>query len=97
MSNRVRTKKKPTEQPLTERQQHIQELRAQLNAPDPNAIEPFTRYKILTYLFVLIMPLVPVAFYRIWCKKSDFTPIEQKVWTAIIVVIAVYLVSMTFF
>lgn len=92
MSNKLKGSKKQQE-PLTARQQHIKELRAELNAPDPEEIHPFTSYKIITYLCVLLFPLVPYAFYRIWCGKSEFSPKEQKIWTAVIVVIGLYMVS----
>lgn len=92
MSNKI--KKQPqTAENMTETQKHIKELRTKLNAPDPNEIHPFTVYKILTYLCVVICPLVPIAFYRIWCAKTEFSPKEQKIWTAVIIAIAVYMVS----
>lgn len=91
MSNKIKKYENPTEQ-LTETQQHIKELRAKLNAPDPDEIHPFTMYKIITYLCVLLVPLVPYAIYRIWRLKSDFTPREQKIWTAVIAAIAVYMI-----
>lgn len=93
-----KSKKKDCEKtPLTPTQLHIKELRASLNAPDPNEIRPFTWYKILTYLCVVAVPLVPVALYRIWCLKTEFTKKEQIIWTSVIGTIAVYALKTTFF
>jgi len=92
MSNRLKTSGR-RQAPVTERQKHIEELRASLNAPDPEEIHPFTRYKMITYLCVVLFPLVPYAFYRIWCGKTEFSPREQKVWTALIAAVALYMVS----
>lgn len=91
MSSKI---KKQTQQtaPMTDTQKHIKELRARLNAPDPNEIHPFTLYKIITYLCVLILPLVPVALYRIWRPATEFSRREQLIWTAVIGVIGVYAV-----
>lgn len=93
MSNKTKKQQMQTKENMTETQKHIMELRKTLNAPDPNEIHPFTLYKILTYLCVVIAPLVPVALYRIWCAKTTFSPKEQKIWTAVIVAIALYMVS----
>lgn len=95
MSNQLKKQSRPAEC-LTAQQRHIKELRAQLNKPDPDEIQPFTLYKIITYLFVLILPLVPVALYRIWWGKSEFSSKEQKIWTAVIAAIAVYMAVMAF-
>lgn len=92
MSNKLKSSRGP-KIPMTKRQEHIKELRDSLNAPDPEEIHPFTVYKIITYLCVVVFPLVPYAFYRIWCGRSEFAPKEQKIWTAIIVVIALYMIS----
>ncbi len=92
MSNKLKHSGK-RQMPMTERQKHIKELRDTLNAPDPEEVHPFTRYKILTYLCVIFFPLVPYAFYRIWCGKTEFSPKEQKVWTAVIMAIGLYMVS----
>jgi len=92
MSNKIKKQSQQTEA-LTVTQMHIKELRAKLNAPDPEEIHQFTLYKIITYLCVVVFPLVPVSFYRIWCVKSEFTPKEQKLWTAVVIAIAVYMVS----
>lgn len=81
---------------LTPRQKRIKELRAKLNAPDPEEIHPFTRYKLFTYLFVLILPLVPVGLYRIWKPGTEFSPKEQKIWTAVVVAIGVYALRFAF-
>lgn len=81
---------------LTPRQERINELRAKLNAPDPEEIHPFTRYKLLTYLFVLFLPLVPVGLYRIWKPDTEFSPKEQKIWTAVVAAIGVYALRFTF-
>lgn len=72
----------------TETQAHIRELRQQINALNQDDVRPFTTYKIITYLCTLFFPLVPVALYRLWCPKTEFSPREQMVWTAVIIVIA---------
>ena len=59
-----------TPQATTEQQLRIQKMRDELNAPDPNDPHVFTRYKKITYPFVVLFP--PYALYRIWCKKSEF-------------------------
>lgn len=92
MSNKIKKQTQQTKA-LTDTQRHIMELRTKLNTPDPEEIHPFTRYKIITYLCVVVFPLVPAALYRIWCVKSEFTPKEQKIWTAVIITMALYMVS----
>ena len=76
--------------------EHINELREKLNAPDPEEIHPFTLYKILTYICVLFLPLVPVALILIWRRKSTFTKKEQWIWTAVIATIAIYMICIAF-
>ncbi len=73
--------------------EHIKELREKLNAPDPEEIHPFTLYKIITYICVLFLPLVPVALILIWRRKTTFTKKEQWIWTAVIITIAVYMIA----
>ena len=89
MSSRIEQKAESAV-PMTETQKHIKELRERLNKTDPNEIHPFTVYKILTYLCVLILPLVPVALFRIWRPKTEFTQKEKLIWTSVIAAIAVY-------
>lgn len=60
-----------TPQATTEQQLRIQKMRDELNAPDPNDPHVFTRYKKITYPFVVLFP--PYALYRIWCKKQNST------------------------
>ena len=95
MSNRIKQKAKSAV-PMTETQKHIKELREKLNKTDPNEIRHFTVYKILTYLCVLILPLVPVALFCIWRPKTEFTQKEKLIWTSVIAVIAVYAVMIPF-
>lgn len=95
MSNRIKQKAESAV-PMTETQKHIKELREKLNKTDSNEIRPFTIYKILTYLCVLILPLVPVALFRIWYPRTEFTQKEQLIWTSVIVVIALYAVVIPF-
>lgn len=78
-------------QPQTEQQLRIQKMRDELNAPDPNDPHVFTRYKMITYLFVILFQ--PYALWRIWCKKSEFSHREKIVQTALCVIILVYFVS----
>lgn len=78
----------------TEPRTHIRELRQQINAGSRDDIRPFTTYKIITYLCTLLFPLVPLALYRIWCPKTEFSRQEQLVWTGVILVIALYAVSL---
>lgn len=58
-----------TPQATTEQQLRIQKMRDELNAPDPNDPHVFTRYKKITYPFVVLFP--PYALYRIWCKNQN--------------------------
>ncbi|MEY8353537.1 hypothetical protein AALB39_09300 [Lachnospiraceae bacterium 54-53] len=81
----------------TERQRHIRQLRDKLNAPDIEELHPFSIYKIITYLCVLCLPLVPLALFRIWSTKSDFIAKERGIWTTVILVIAVYMVKISWF
>ena len=82
-------------QPMTEQQMHIQKMRDELNAPDPNDPHVFTKYKLLTYPFDVLFP--PYALYRIWCKKSEFNRTEKMVQTALCVLVMVYFLRFTFF
>lgn len=75
----------------SEQQLRIQKMREELNAPDPNDPHVFTRYKKITYPFVVLFP--PYALYRIWCKKSEFNSREKMVQTALCVLIMIYFVG----
>lgn len=68
---------------ITKRQANILRLRKKLNTPDPNAVKPFTKYKNITYLFVVLFP--PYALYRIWCKNSTFKTQEKIVQSGVTV------------
>lgn len=74
----------------TQTQTRIRELREQLNSQNQDDSHGFTVYKIITYLCTLFFPLVPLALYRIWCPKTEFSHKEQLVWTGVIAVIALY-------
>lgn len=92
----ARKKQKRTYQYLrpeatSEQQLRIQKMREELNAPDPNDPHVFTRYKKITYPFVVLFP--PYALYRIWCKKSEFNAREKMVQTALCVLIMIYFVG----
>ena len=76
--------KKDKYEGLTERQIHIIQLREKLNAPDKDAVNVFTKYKITTYIFNIVFP--PYALYRIWCKKSEFNGREKMIQTLVCVV-----------
>ena len=80
-----------TPQATTEQQLRIQKMRDELNAPDPNDPHVFTRYKKITYPFVVLFP--PYALYRIWCKKSEFSQREKYVQTAVCVLILFYFIA----
>lgn len=88
----AKKQKKDKTDGLTEQQKNIIRLRKKLNAPDPDAIHPFTKYKIITYIFNILF--TPYALYRIWCKKSEFTKREKGVQTMVCVVYLVVLASM---
>ena len=88
MSKRVKNKYEG----LTARQINILKMKEQLHKPDPNAIKPFEKYKVLTYLFNLIFP--PYALYRIWKKESPFCITERVGQTMICVVYMLALISM---
>lgn len=79
---------------LTKRQDNIIKLRNKLNEKDPNAIKPFTTYKVITYVFDIVFP--PYALYRIWCKKSTFTPPERIIQSAVCI-IYMFILFNTFF
>ena len=79
------------EQATTEQQLRIQKMRDELNAPDPNDPHVFTRYKKITYPFVVLFP--PYALYRIWCKKSEFNQREKYVQTTVCVLILFYFIA----
>lgn len=60
---------------LTKRQINILKMKEQLNTPDPNKICPFTKYKIITYAWILLF--TPYALYRIYKKESGFIITEK--------------------
>ena len=78
----------------TETQARIRQLREQINALDKDEVRPFTAYKTITYLCTVFFPLVPYALYRLWGPKTEFSRQEQLVWTGVILVIALYAVSL---
>lgn len=63
------------------RKAHIRELRDELNKPNPSDIHPFTKYKLLTYVFVFIFP--PYGMYRVWKKDSCFVITEKVAQTLV--------------
>jgi len=77
---------------LSERQKNIVRLREKLNAPDPEEVKVFTKYKIVTYIFNIVFP--PYALYRIWGKKSPFNSNEKMIQTSVCVIYMVVLISM---
>lgn len=79
---------------LTKRQDNIIRLRNKLNEKNPNAIKPFTTYKVITYVFDIVFP--PYALYRIWCKKSTFTSPEKMVQSAVCVLYMIVLATTVF-
>lgn len=77
---------------LTDRQKNIVRLREKMNAPDPNAVRPFTKYKIITYIFNIVF--TPYALYRIWNKKSEFNSSEKGIQTAVCIIYVIVLISL---
>lgn len=69
---------------LTPTQQNIIRLRTKLNKEDPNAIKPFTKYKIFNYFLNILCP--PLALYRVWKKASPFSPTEKIAQTGVCVI-----------
>ncbi len=76
----------------SEQQLRIRKMREELNAPDPNDPHVFTRYKKITYLFVVLFQ--PYALYRIWCRRSEFNQREKLVQTALCVLILFYFLAL---
>lgn len=76
---------------LTLRQQNILKMKEQLNTPDPNAIKPFEKYKMITYIFNILFP--PYAIYRIWKKDSPFCITEKVGQTMVCVLYCLVLLS----
>ena len=76
---------------LTERQENIKRLRENLNKKNPNDINVFTKYKILTYVLNIIC--TPYALYIIWNKKSPFSTNEKITQTGVCVIYIVSLIS----
>lgn len=79
----------------TETQAHIRQLRQEINSQNRDEVRPFTTYKIITYLCTLLFPLVPLALYRLWCPRTEFSRQEQAVWTAVILMIAAYTIFLS--
>lgn len=86
------TKKSKREetQRLNKRQLRIIQLRKKLNTPDPNAVSVFTKYKIITYIFVIVFP--PYALYRLWTKNSTFNTQEKIIQTMVSIVYMLFLI-----
>lgn len=76
---------------LTDRQENIARLRVKLNQADPDAIKPFTKYKIITYIFNIIFP--PYSLYRIWKNQSPFKTNERIVQTGVCLIYMIVLFS----
>lgn len=79
---------------LSERQKNIVRLRNKLNQPDPHEVHPFSKYKLITYVFNIVFP--PYALYRIWDKGSDFNNNEKGIQTAVCIIYMIILVSAVF-
>lgn len=67
-------------------------MREELNKPDPNAIRPFEKYKLITYVFNIILP--PYALYRIWKTDSPFCITEQVGQTMVCIIYMLALFSL---
>lgn len=88
----TKRKKKKQYEDLTDRQKNIVRLREKLNQPDPEDVHPFTRYKIITYIFNIVFP--PYALYRIWNKNSEFNSSEKGIQTAVCIIYVVVLIQL---
>lgn len=64
------------------RKENIMDLKQQLNTPRPNEIRAFTRYKLATYLWNIVLP--PYGLYRLWSKQSEFC-LSEKVAQSFVV------------
>jgi hypothetical protein len=60
---------------LTERQKNIIRLRNELNTKKKSDITPFTKYKMVTYILMFLLP--PYAMYRVW-KKTLHLLLQKK-------------------
>lgn len=60
------------------RRVRVKKLRDELNNTTED-IKPFTKYKIITYIFVFIFP--PYGMYRVWKKDSGFVITEKAAQT----------------
>lgn len=85
-----RTYHRVAPQAMTEQQLRMQQMRNELNKPDPEDPHAFTPYKMITYVFVVLFQ--PYALYRIWCKKSPFNHRERVVQTCVCFLILAYFI-----
>lgn len=78
--------KKDKEIELTQTQKEIIQRRKRINRRDleEEKIKPFARYKVLTYLFIFLMP--PYGLYRVHKKGSPFTYTEKWAQTIVAIV-----------
>lgn len=63
----------------TKKKERIQELKNAINQEDSTEIHPFTKYKIITYLWIFLF--APYALYRIWKKETEFNRTEKAAQT----------------
>lgn len=75
---------------LTKQQVNIIRLRTKINGQGGNEVKPFTKYKIITYIFNIIF--TPYALYRIWCSKSPFNQNEKYVQTGVCITYVLVLI-----
>ena len=61
-----------TPQATTEQQLRIQKMRDELNAPDPNDPHVFTRYKKITYPFVVLFPPYAIRAAKEGCNCQGY-------------------------
>lgn len=77
---------------LTKTQNEILERRKRINrrSLEEEKVEPFTKYKIITYLFIFLF--TPYGLYRLLCKNSPFKKGEKIVYTiiGIVYIISIY-------
>lgn len=78
---------------LSEREKNIIRLREKLNKPNPDDIKPFTKYKIITYIFNIIFP--PYSLYRIWKDKSPFS-FNEKITQSGVCIVYMFVLLSTF-
>ena len=78
---------------LTDVQKSILATRKRMNRRELEAdrIEPFSKYKTITYIFLFLFP--PYALYRIWKQDSPFRYGEKLFYSFVCVMYLVALIN----